>query len=222
MTVTPTCPESVIHKRSKGVILLIPCMPSVQDISFSHRISSHTTTLSLSLTHNNLMLCFVGGEGGGCPLRSCLNGWCWWMHVKDTLQVGYGYKLSWEGVREGERDEGGIEGRIVYRRGWGSGGGGCVEVVRMFVFQWAVTLRERGQESGMREERRVRRDGRSKINSECYSIVTDKAGKGEKVSIQNEFVSSRFLYSWLGNNTEFCPAQSCFCFAQFLCPKILP
>ncbi|KAI9520313.1 hypothetical protein NQZ68_018620, partial [Dissostichus eleginoides] len=40
----------------------------------------------------------------------------------------------------------------------------------------AVTLRERGGESGMREERRVRRDEGREINREGHSIFIDKEG----------------------------------------------
>lgn len=67
-----------------------------------HITPATTQQLSPSLSPTNLMLCFVFS----CPLRACLNGWRWWMHVKDTLQVGYGYKLSWQGGREREREKG--------------------------------------------------------------------------------------------------------------------
>lgn len=65
----------------------------------------------------NLMFCL--GFFFSCPLRACLNSWRWWMRVKNTLQVGFGYNLSWEGG-EDEGIRGGIEGGMVYR--WALGG----------------------------------------------------------------------------------------------------
>lgn len=72
----------------------------------------------------NLMFCLVFS----CPLSACLNGWRWWMRVKNTLQVGFGYNLSWEGG-EDEGIKGGMEGGMVYRWAWGGwegGGPGCL------------------------------------------------------------------------------------------------
>lgn len=116
----------------------------------------------------NLMFCL--GFFFSCPLRACLNSWRWWMRVKNTLQVGFGYNLSWEGG-EDEGIRGGIEGGMVYRWAWGVGEVGA----RMFVFQWAVTLRERGGESGMRGERRVTGgEGRESISMQRrFHVLTE-------------------------------------------------
>lgn len=61
----------------------------------------------------NFMFCLVFFFS--CPLQACLNGWRWWMRVKNTLQVGFGYNLSWEGGEDEGIRGGGIEGGMVYR-----------------------------------------------------------------------------------------------------------
>lgn len=145
-----------------GSRLLIPGIPSLQDIFISNHIQGITAPL--------LIWCFVWVFFFSCPLRACLNSWRWWMRVKNTLQVGFGYNLSWEGG-EDEGIRGGIEGGMVYRWAWGVGEVGA----RMFVFQWAVTLRERGGESGMRGERRVTgEEGRESISIQRrYHVLTE-------------------------------------------------
>ena len=95
-----------VSQAQQGAIPLIPCMPSLQDTSFSHHTSNHTVTLSLShsLSVANLMLCCFF-----LPSKS-LSKWLTLMNACKGYAAGRIRLQAKLGGREGGRDEG-IRGR---------------------------------------------------------------------------------------------------------------